>query len=175
MSQYLGMRIKQDHDKPLHVIARKTNNPLLEERVVLPLRERFGIHVLYKKNALIRSVKALNKGECVGTLIDQRLNPPEGIAVEFFGKEAGTSGMPALLQIRFDITAVPIFMVKYAPRKYRFLIGDAVPWDDNGKPMEEQVLELSRIHQKILEDKIQQYPDQWFWMHNRWGLPKAER
>jgi len=175
MSQYLGMRIKQDHEKPLHVIARKTNNQRLEDRVVRPLREHFGVHVLYKKNAFMRSVKALNRGECVGTLIDQRLNLREGISVEFFGKEAGTSGMPALLQIRFGITALPIFMVKIAPRKYRFLIGDPVPWNDNGKPMEEQVLELTRIHQKILEDMIRQYPDQWFWMHNRWGLPKEER
>jgi KDO2-lipid IV(A) lauroyltransferase len=175
MSQYLGMRIKQDHGKLLNVIARKTNNQLLEDRVVRPLRERFGVNVLYKKNAFMRSVKALNRGEPVGTLIDQRLNLQEGIAVDFFGKEAGTSGMPALLQIRFGITALPIFMIKHAPRKYRFFIGDPVLWNDNGMSMEEQVLELTRVHQKILEDKIRQYPDQWFWMHNRWGLPKAER
>ena len=175
MSQYLGMRIKQDHEKPLNVIARKTNNQLLEERVVRPLREHFGVNILYKKNAMMRSVKALNRGECVGTLIDQRLNLQEGIPVEFFGKEAGTSGMPALLQIRFGITALPIFMVKTGHRKYRFIIGNPVPWTDNGKPMEEQVLELTRIHQKILEDIIKEYPDQWFWMHNRWGLPKVER
>lgn len=175
MSQYLGMRIKQDHEKPLNVIARKTNNQQLEDRVVRPLREHFGVNILYKKNAFMRSVKALNRGECVGTLIDQRLNLHEGISVEFFGEEAGTSGMPALLQIRFGITALPIFMVKYAPRKYRFLIGDPVPWNDNGKPMEEQVLELTRIHQRILENMIKDYPDQWFWMHNRWGLPKEGR
>ncbi|RKX47722.1 MAG: hypothetical protein DRP64_00340 [Verrucomicrobia bacterium] len=175
MSQYLGMRIKLDHGKPLHVIARKTNNQLLEERVVRPLREHFGVNILYKKNALMRSVKALNRGESVGTLIDQRLNLNEGIAVEFFGRAAGTSAMPALLQIRFDITTLPIFMVKTGHRKYRFIIGDPVPWTDNGKPMEEQVLELTRIHQKILEDMIRNYPDQWFWMHNRWGLPKEKQ
>ncbi len=175
MSQYLGLRIKQDHGKPLNAIARKTNNPLLEERVVRPLRERFGVQVLYKKNAMIRSVKALNRGESVGTMIDQRLNLREGISVEFFGREAGTSAMPALLQIRFDITALPIFMVKTGHRKYRFIFGDPIPWTDTDAPQEEQVLELTRIHQKILEDMIREYPDQWFWMHNRWGLPKEER
>ena len=41
--------------------------------------------------------------------------------------------------------------------------------------MEEQVLELTRIHQKIVEEIILEYPDQWFWMHNRWGLKKEER
>jgi len=175
MSQYLGMRIKQDHGKPFYAIARKTNNQLLEDRIVRPLREHFGVTVLYKKNAMLRSVKALNQGGSIGTMIDQRLSLREGIAVEFFERDAGTSPMPALLQIRFCISTQSIFMVKYAHRKYRFLLGDPVPWTDNGKPMEEQVLELTRIHQKILEDMIRQYPDQWFWMHNRWGLPKEER
>ncbi len=175
IGHYFGMRILEVNNKPLSGIVRKNNNSLLEDRIVRPLRERFGVKVLYKKNALMRSVKTLNKGESVATLIDQRLNLREGIAVDFFGKEAGTSPLVAILQIRFNITTLPIFMVKTGPRKYRFLIDDPVPWTDNGKPLEEQVLELTRIHQKILEDRIREYPDQWFWMHNRWGLPKAER
>ena len=72
MPQYLALR----SGKPLNVIARKTNNALLEERVVKPLREHFGVNVFYKKNAIMKMVKALNKGENTGVLIDQRLNPP---------------------------------------------------------------------------------------------------
>ena len=63
-------------------------------------------------------------------------------------------------------------MVKSGRRKYRFIIKDPIEWTDNGKPMEEQVLELTRIHQKTIEDMIARHPDQWFWVHNRWGLEK---
>ncbi len=174
MAQYIGMKIKKEFGIPFNAIARKTNNQLLEDRIVRPSREHFGVNVLYKKNALMRSVKALKRGESVGTMIDQRLSLREGISVDFFGKAAGTSAMPALLQIRFGIPTLPFFMIKYAPRKYRFLIGDPVPWTDTGAPMKEQAQELTRIHQKILEDMIKEYPDQWFWMHNRWGLPKEK-
>lgn len=170
MSQYLGLRL----DRTLHVIARRGNNQLLEERVVRPLRERFGITVFYKKNALIRIVKAVDKGDVCGLLIDQKLNPPEGIHVDLFGKPAPTTGSSALLQIRFGIPVYPIFLVREERLKYRFIVKEPIPWADNGKPLEEQVQELAGIHQKIIEDVIRQYPDQWFWAHNRWGLPRVK-
>lgn len=160
--------------RKIQVIARQGNNRLLEDRVVRPLRERFGVGVFYKKNALMRIVKAVNRGDICGFLIDQKLNPPEGIYVDLFGKPAPTTGSPALLQIRFNITVLPLFMVKSGHRKYRLITGETVQWSDNGKPMEEQVHELTRIHQQIIEEAVRQYPDQWFWAHNRWGLPKVK-
>lgn len=171
MPQYLALR----SEKPLNVIARKTNNALMEERIVKPLREHFGVNVFYKKNAIMKMVKALNRGENTGVLIDQRLNPPEGIPIRFFGREAGTTATTALLQIRFNIQAIPIFMIKTGVHSYRFVLGNPVPWTDNGQPMEDQVRELTHIHHKIIENVIIQYPDQWFWVHNRWGLKKDER
>jgi len=171
MPQYLALR----SGKPLNVIARKTNNALLEERVVKPLREHFGVNVFYKKNAIMKMVKALNKGENTGVLIDQRLNPPEGIPVSFFGREAGATQTTALLQIRFNIQAIPICMVKTGIHSYRFILGDPVPWTDDGRPVEDQVRDLTYIHHKIIENMIVQHPDQWFWVHNRWGLKKDDR
>jgi KDO2-lipid IV(A) lauroyltransferase len=170
LPQYAALRL----GRQVHAIARKGNNQLIEDRVVRPLRERIGVSVFYKKNALMRIMKAINKGEICGLLIDQKLNPPEGIYVDVFGKPAPTTGSSALLQIRFGVTVQPAFMVKDGHRKYRLIIGEPVRWEDNGKPMEEQVHELTRIHQQLVEDIVRQYPDQWFWAHNRWGLPKVK-
>lgn len=170
MSQYLSLRLSRQ----LHVVARKGNNQLLEDRIVRPLRERFGGNVFYKKNAIMRMVKALKKGDVCGVMIDQKLNPPEGIYVDLFGKPAPTTSSSALLQIRFDVPVYPIFLVKTGHRKYRFLVHDRIQWADNGKPMEEQVSELTRVHQQVIEEMVRQYPDQWFWAHNRWGIPKSE-
>lgn len=166
MPQYAALHIK----KQIHVIARKGSNPLIEERIVRPLRERFGVNVFYKKNAMMRIMKATRKGETCGILIDQRLARAKGVALDFFGKEAGTTATPALLQIRYGIKTFPAFMLKVARGKYRFVIGEPVEWTDNGQPMEDQVLALTKIHQNIVENMIRNHPDQWFWMHNRWGL-----
>jgi KDO2-lipid IV(A) lauroyltransferase len=171
MPQYMAL----SSDKLLHVIARKHNNDLMEERILKPLREHYGVNVFYKKNALMKIMKVINKGEYAGILIDQRLNLRTGVPIAFFGRKAGSTATPALLQIRFGIKTVPIFMVKSGRRKYRLIINDPIEWTDNGKPMKEQVLELTRIHQKTIEDMIVRYPDQWFWVHNRWGLEKKKR
>ncbi len=159
----------------LHVATREINNPLLEERIVAPLRRRFGIKIFFKKNALMKIMKAMRKGEPAGLMIDQKLSPPEGVWVDFFGRPAPTASSPAMLQIRFGVSTMPMFMVRTGRMRYRFEVGDPVAWSDNGKPMEEQVLELTRIHQKIIEDAVRRYPDQWFWVHNRWGLKKGDQ
>ena len=171
LPQYAALRL----DEKIYAVARKTTNPLLEEKIVLPLRERFGVDVFYKKNALMRIMKALNKGGHAGILIDQKLQPPEGIYVDFFGKKAPTTGSSGLLQVRFGVIALPAFMVKIGSGKHRLILREPIQWEDNGKSMEDQVFELTRIHQQIVEEIIQEYPDQWFWMHNRWGLKKSER
>ena len=171
MPQYIALRQK----RKLHVIARKSNNEWMEERIIKPLRERFGVTVFYKKNAMMKIIKAARRGEISGLLIDQKLNPPNGYPIEFFGKTSGTTTSPALFQLRFGLTLLPIFMVHAGPRKYRLIIRPPVQWKDTGKPMEEQVLELTRVHQKVIEETIREYPEQWFWVHNRWKLKKNER
>ena len=171
LPQYAALRL----EIPLHIISRKTSNPLLEERLVRPLRERFGVEVFHKKNALMRIVKVIKKGEYAGFQIDQKLGPPEGIPCKFFGKEAPTLASPALLQVRFGVTVLPAFMVKPENGKHLLVIGKPIQWEDNGKSMEEQIIELTHIHQKVIEDIVRKYPDQWFWMHNRWGLKKDDR
>lgn len=171
MPQYAALRT----GRPVNVISRKSNNALIEDRIVRPLREYFGVNIHYKKNAIMKMVKAINRGEGGGMLVDQRISLRRGVPVEFFGKVAGTIATPALLQIRFGIPTLPMFMVKQQLGQYRLIVGDPVKWEDNGKPMDEQVLELTRIHQKIIEDMIVRYPEQWFWVHDRWGLKKGKR
>lgn len=171
MSQYVALRLE---NRQIHVIARESNNPLFEERILLPLRERFGVSVFYKKNALMKIMKAAKRGALSGILIDQKLNPPEGIDVEFFGRAAGTTPSSAVLQIRFGLDIVPMFLIRSGPRAYRLIVGDPIGWTGSGEVTEAKILELTRIHQHAIEEMIRDYPDQWFWVHNRWGLRKQE-
>ena len=43
--QFIALNISNQ----VHVIARETTNTLLEDRIISPLRRRFGVKVLYKK------------------------------------------------------------------------------------------------------------------------------
>jgi KDO2-lipid IV(A) lauroyltransferase len=54
--------------------------------------------------------------------------------------------------------------------RFKLIIGDPIPWDVDQRPEKEQIIELTRRHQAAIEKMIRAYPDQWFWMHNRWKI-----
>jgi len=153
-----------------HVVARKGTNRLIDERIIVPMRTRYGNKVFYKQNALIHTVKALKRGETVSFLIDQKINEKEGVPVTFFGQEILAVAACAVLQIRFHPTVIPVFMVRKGSNRYKLVVGDPIPWQDDGSSQEEQIRTLTQTHQTAIEKMIRQYPDQWFWMHDRWKI-----
>jgi len=156
-----------------HVVARKGTNRLIDEQIITPLRTRYGNQIFYKQNAMLHTVKALKRNQSVSFLIDQKIGRKEGVPVQFFGRKIMAVASCAVLQIRFNPLVIPVFMVKTGRRRYRWLVGDPVEWQDDGSPQEEQIQKLTQKHQQLIEQIIRQYPDQWFWMHNRFKLPDA--
>jgi KDO2-lipid IV(A) lauroyltransferase len=122
---------------------------------------------------MINTVKALKRGEAVAFLIDQKIGKKEGVPVQFFGREVLAVASCAVLQMRFNPLVVSLFLMKTGRRKYKLLIGDPIEWTDDGTSKEEQIQKLTQIHQSSIEEIIRAYPDQWFWMHNRFKLKDA--
>lgn len=166
LSHYTGTRsVRQGN-----VVARRGSNRLIDSRIVIPMRESFGNRVIYKKRALPQVARALKRGEHVGLLIDIKSNLKEGFPVTFFGKETLAITSSAFLQIKLGVVTVPVAMVRVASRQYRLIAAEPIVWNDNGKPQDEQIAELTQIHQSALEQLIRQYPEQWLWMHDRWRI-----
>ena len=166
LPQYIAL----NQPTPLHVIAREASNPLIEKHLISPLRMRFGFHVFYKKNAVFHLLRALKRGEHAGILIDQKLNDRIHVEVPFFGMPSRCTPIPALLQIRHNIRIQPVFMVHKQCGIFSFLIGKPIEYSNTSLSEEEQVKELTAQHQAALEKIIRAYPEQWFWMHNRWSI-----
>lgn len=164
--QFIALNISNQ----VHVIARETTNTLLEDRIISPLRRRFGVKVLYKKNVMLPMLRALKKGDLVGILIDQNLNDRIHVKAPFFNREVNCTPTPALLQIRYKADVWPVCMIHTPSNHFKFIIGDPILWDVDQRPEEEQVIELTRRHQATIEKMIRAHPDQWFWMHNRWKI-----
>ena len=55
--QFIALNISNK----VHVIARETTNTLIEDRIVSPLRRRFGVKVLYKKKCDVTRASCLKK------------------------------------------------------------------------------------------------------------------
>lgn len=158
---------------PMTAIGRKGNNTLIEENITLPFREKYGNKNIHKKNAIIKLVKTLKSNGYAGLLIDQKASGSSSVKTKFFDKEVDTTSAVATLKLKFDPIILPIFVARQKDGKYSCVIYDPVEY--NALEIENEEEKIEKITQKyndIIEDVIRQYPEQWFWMHNRWRLPK---
>ena len=166
LAHYTGMLFKRQG----HVVARRGSNRLIDDRIITPMRESFGNQVVYKSRALPRVARALKTGGHAGLLIDIKTNEKEGVPVQFFGKETFGVKSSAYLQIKLNPLVVPMTLVRADSGRYRLVVAEPIEWQDNGQPIEEQIDELTQLHQNALEKLVREAPEQWLWMHNRWRL-----
>lgn len=149
---------------PMMGIGRKGNNQLIEDNFTTPFREKYGNTNIHKKNAILKIVKVLKKNGCIGLLIDQKAGSDEGIKASFFGEPADTTTSVATLKLKFNPIIIPMFIARESDGNYSLIIKDT-------KEEENSTIEsLTQEYNDILEEVIKAYPEQWFWMHNRWRL-----
>lgn len=156
---------------PMIAIGREGNNKLIEKNFTTPFRERFGNKNIYKKAAMLNIIKGLKQSKNIGLLIDQKSGGKNSIKAKFFGEDADTTTSIATLKLKYNPVIIPIFAPRGEDGKYTPLILEPVTYMAEEEPNKEKKIELmTQRYNDIFEEVIRQYPEQWFWMHNRWRL-----
>ncbi|MGA9234401.1 MAG: lysophospholipid acyltransferase family protein [Desulfobacterales bacterium] len=136
------------------------------DRFFAEARARFGLKMIPKDASLLRVFRALKRGETVAMLLDQNVGLHKGVMVDFFGQRACTSYGLAYIALKTGAPVLPFFVVRDG-RSFTAEIGPEIPFiktGDDRKDLEEN----TRQYNEALETIIRRYPDQWFWIHNRW-------
>jgi KDO2-lipid IV(A) lauroyltransferase len=158
----------------LSVIARALDNPLLEAELA-KLRKGLGAHVIYKKQAAREILQRLRRNEAVAILIDQNVLRSEAVFVDFFGKPAATTPSLAAFHLRTKAPILPVFCLPAPKGKYQLHILERLLLPGEGD-QDKDVLKITQVCTKIIEDWIRKNPVSWFWFHNRWkSRPKDEK
>jgi KDO2-lipid IV(A) lauroyltransferase len=152
---------------PMSIVVRPADNPHLD-RELCALRERFGNEVVPKRGAARRMLERLRAGGRVGILIDQRVQPKEGIEVPFFGRPALTSPVLARLSLRTGAAVVPVAAFPEPDGRYRLVARPAILPPEGARDDEATVAALTRRYLEVAEEDIREHPAQWLWMHRRW-------
>ncbi len=151
---------------PCNFVIRRLDNPLIDA-LVNRYRSSSGGKAIEKQDFARQVLRAFERGEAAGVLIDQNMLPSEGVFVDFFGRPACTTTGPARVARR---TGVPIVfgLVIWDSQtgKYRLRF-DAVEWIRRDDPEEEIVANTANFT-KLVENYARRYPDQWLWVHRRW-------
>jgi KDO2-lipid IV(A) lauroyltransferase len=154
---------------PLGVVARPMNNPYLNS-LIEKVRRRYGNSVIYKRGALRSIVRTFKGNGCVGILMDQAVVPDEGYVIDFLGRGAWTTKMPAIIARKTGAAALPAFIHRTA-KGHTVKIYPEVELSDNSD-VEEAVKEDTRRFSGFLEDYIREHPAEWLWIHRRWKRVK---
>lgn len=151
--------------RPTHAFGKPFRNPYIYN-YVKRVRSIAGMFNLDAVKGIQDAIHALRRKEIVGMLIDQNAGA-RGIAVEFFGRPAMTSSLPASLAYKYDCVLLPVFCIREGRGHFRLYAKEPVPVSRTGNK-EKDIYETTRRINAMMEDEIRKYPSQWLWMHKRW-------
>ncbi len=150
---------------PIATLAQPQRNGYITdwmERV----RTMWGNRVYKTGHAAMTLFKALKNGEIIGVVGDQR-GPEDGLRVPFFGRMSAVNEGSATLALRAGSPIMICLFIRNEDDSYRLEFKE-ISYDDLPESLSDKVAEVTRRHTAVLEEYIRKYPDQWFWMHNRW-------
>jgi KDO2-lipid IV(A) lauroyltransferase len=150
---------------PIAIVARAINNPYVN-KIIENVRQKYGNSVIYKQGALKPIIQTLKDNGCVGILIDQAVIPDEGYVIDFLGRGAWTTKMPALIARKTNAAVLPVFIHR-TNRGHRIKIYPEIELSKNGD-MESAVLADTKNFSHFIEEYIRAHPTEWLWIHRRW-------
>ena len=154
------------HGYPLSFTTRPLDNTRLE-KYLRRIRESKGNTVIYKKDSARRILKELKAGHAVGVLMDQNVNPAEGIFVDFFGLPAATSTGIALLALRTGAPVLPGYLTPLRNGRYTIKFLPPIDMMRTGDTAYDLRVNTRRLND-VLEGIIREQPESWLWGHKRW-------
>ncbi len=110
-----------------------------------------------------KAIEYLKNDYSVALMIDQRVS--EGEKINFFGKQAFTTTLPAQLAIKFNLGIVPVFIERKKNEKFTIEFFREIK-SSSYKDKKELTEKLN----DVLEKMIKRNPSNWIWTHNRWKV-----
>ena len=146
----------------LCAIYRPLNNVFLN-KTMEEIRQNFICKNQIKKgrSGTRQIIENIKKGNSVALMIDQRVR--EGIKINFFGKPASTTTIPAQLIKKYKCDLVPIYIERRKNNYFKMFVSEPIKIGNN-----KSIKEITEHLNKILEKMILKNVDQWIWTHDRW-------
>ncbi len=127
--------------------------------------------LFFERRTDAEALKAAMKtpGILLGLLLDQHAGTG-GVVVPFFGRDCSTSASAALFALRYDCGLHTGICYRVGLAKWVVEASTAIPTrvGDQARSVEEITLDINRA----FEAAVRRDPANWFWVHNRWKIPK---
>jgi len=160
---------------PVTAIANRIHSHSLNT-LVIEFRARNGVRTIVRqsRSSAREIVRVLHHRGILAMLVDQDVKRTPSVSVPFFGHNARTPVAAARLAIRLNIPLVAAFCQRRPDGGQRLQILPPLPHPHSGDP-DQDVIELTRRINHVLEEQIISHPEQWVWWHRRWRRAPVPR
>jgi len=149
---------------PLTLVVKPLKNRQIDKQIN-QWRTMSGNRILYDWQALRQGLRALQSGGIVVLLGDQS-DRNGSFFTEFLGRRTSVFLGPAWLALKADVPLFAGICRRTGEGRYKVEY-EEIAMEDLGTTKADAE-ELARRYTKVLEHSIYRYPEEWFWLHNRW-------
>ncbi|MEI7668881.1 MAG: lysophospholipid acyltransferase family protein [Pseudomonadota bacterium] len=147
---------------PMVLIYRAANNPYVDS-MLRKIRSKYNNGMYSKgREGAQNIIKAIKSNQSVAMLVDQKMN--DGKALLFFGKKAMTATAATNIAIKMQVPLLVARVVRTKGANYQVTLEAPIIYNKD-KDASQAMQELH----SVFENWISELPEQWFWVHNRWG------
>lgn len=147
-------------------LFRAPNNKYVAARIAAARKDVSENLIASREGASFQLMSALERGDHIGILVDQKFR--RGINVPFFGHDAPSNPLLAKLARRYDCPVHGARAVRLPNGRFRLEITEelALPRTKDG---DIDIRGTTELVNKVVEEWVREYPEQWLWIHRRWG------
>jgi lipopolysaccharide heptosyltransferase II len=147
-------------------IYQRLGNRFIDEHLCR-MRGRAGVEMFNRKEGFEKAIKLLRDGGVIGILSDQH-SGDSGLWVPFFGRLASTSPLPALLAKRTGAALVGAAIYTDGLARWRIVVSPALEVKQTSVEL------LTAKTNDLIAAQISRAPEDWFWVHDRWKIPRPD-
>ncbi|MDF1757451.1 MAG: lysophospholipid acyltransferase family protein [Legionellaceae bacterium] len=165
-----GMLNFKQYSGQFHFIRKNLGNKTIE-KILFHRYFKAGLRIIPKQYAMQKVNDALNDNHAVVFVLDQHatLKNKDGVAVEFFGKKAGTYRSLASISRYTGIPVVPAAGYRLPNGRHVLEFYEPIKWQELATS-QESIYQNTLAYNQALEKIILKHPEQWMWLHKRWKL-----
>ncbi len=151
---------------PINIVVRPLDSPFWDN-LLAKIRTRGGNQLIPKRGSVRKMLHLLAAGDAVALLLDQNSAWYEGVFVPFFNEIACTNKALSTIALRTGAPVIPAFNVRQPDGSYQIFCQPEIVFGKSGD-ITRDVEENTAKFNKIIETYVRRYPEQWFWVHQRW-------
>lgn len=160
-------------ERDIVVLARPLKRHQRINTFLNKLRGETGLTVIPNANTSKDVIRFLRENKIVAILGDQREKRSRGVYVEFFGERAPTSKGIAMIGMKTRSPVVPFYFRREGFLRYTIVCNPPIEMERKGD-IEELIYTNTRKINEFFEAVIRERPEEWFWLHRRWGRKGTE-